>query len=126
PMGDRELPGIAAEDIGKCAYGVFRTGDELIGKTVGIAGEHVTGADMAKGLSDAIGEEVGYFAVPFDMYRSFDFPGAEDLGNMFQVKHDFNEAFRAARNVEFAKRLNPELQDFRSWLAKNGEKIPRH
>src|SRR5205085_2842480 len=36
PMGDRKLPGIAAEDIGKCAYGIFRKGSEYIGKTVGI------------------------------------------------------------------------------------------
>ncbi|HET9735755.1 MAG TPA: NmrA/HSCARG family protein, partial [Burkholderiales bacterium] len=37
PMGDKKLPGIAAEDIGKSAYGVFKRGQELIGKTVGIA-----------------------------------------------------------------------------------------
>ena len=26
PMGDKKLPGIAAEDIGKCAYGIFKGG----------------------------------------------------------------------------------------------------
>ncbi|MCX6164791.1 MAG: NmrA/HSCARG family protein, partial [Ignavibacteriae bacterium] len=41
PMGDKKLPGIAAEDIGKCAYGIFKKGNEYIGKTVGIAGEHL-------------------------------------------------------------------------------------
>ncbi len=40
PMGDKKLPGIAAEDIGKCALGIFKKGREYIGKTVGIAGEH--------------------------------------------------------------------------------------
>jgi uncharacterized protein YbjT (DUF2867 family) len=38
PMGDKKLPGIAAEDIGRCAYGIFKRGSELIGRTVGIAG----------------------------------------------------------------------------------------
>jgi uncharacterized protein YbjT (DUF2867 family) len=38
PMGDRKLPGIAAEDIGRCAYGIFRKGKVHLGKTVGIAG----------------------------------------------------------------------------------------
>jgi uncharacterized protein YbjT (DUF2867 family) len=38
PMGDKRLPGIAAEDIGKCALGIFKRGRELIGKTVSIAG----------------------------------------------------------------------------------------
>lgn len=126
PMGDKKLPGIAAEDIGKCAFGIFRAGNEFIGKTVGIAGAHLTGAEMAAELSEALGETVNYFPVPFDMYRSFDFPGAEDLGNMFQFKHDFNEYFTTARSVEFSRSLNPNLLDFQGWLAKNGERIPRH
>jgi uncharacterized protein YbjT (DUF2867 family) len=33
PMGDKKLPGIAAEDIGRCAYGIFKRGREFIGKT---------------------------------------------------------------------------------------------
>lgn len=126
PMGDKKLPGIAVEDIGKCAYGIFKAGDEFIGKTVGIAGEHLSGAEMAAALSDAMGETVTHFPVPFDMYRSFDFPGAEDLGNMFQVKHDFNEAFRANRDVSFARSLNPEMKTFREWLADHASEIPRH
>ena len=125
PMGDKALPGMAAEDIGKCALGVFKAGDEYIGKTVGIAGEHLTGAEMAAALTDTLGETVNYYAVPFDMYRSFDFQGADDLGNMFQVKHDFNEDFTAARSVAFSRSLNPELQDFREWLAREGGRIPR-
>src|ERR1039458_1485816 len=44
PMRDKKLPGIAAEDIGKCAYGIFKRGGEFIGKTVGISGEQLTGA----------------------------------------------------------------------------------
>jgi uncharacterized protein YbjT (DUF2867 family) len=126
PMGEKALPGIAVDDIGRCALGVFKAGDKYIGETVGIAGEHVTGEEMAAGLADALGEPVRHFAVPFDMYRSFDFPGAEDLGNMFQVKHDFNEEFRAARSIETSRRLNPALLDFRGWLAQYGSRIPRH
>ena len=126
PMGEAKLSGIAAGDIGKCAYGIFQGGDEFIGKTVGIAGEHLTGAEMASALGDALGEPVSYFAVPFDTYRSFDFPGADDMGNMFQFYHDFNEAFTGARDVELSRRLNPDLLSFRDWLATHGGKIPRH
>jgi uncharacterized protein YbjT (DUF2867 family) len=122
PMGEKKLPGIAAEDIGKCAYGIFKDSD-YIGKTVGISGEHLTGAQMAASLERAFGEEVGYFAVPFDMYRSFDFPGADDLGNMFQFKHDFEEDFCSARSVDFSRSLNPELQSLDSWLETNKAKI---
>ena len=29
PMGDKKLPGIAAEDIGACAYGIFKSGPDV-------------------------------------------------------------------------------------------------
>jgi uncharacterized protein YbjT (DUF2867 family) len=124
PMGDKKLPGIAAEDIGKCAYGVFKRGTEFIGKTIGIAGEHLTGAEMAAGLTQALGRPVRYNEVTPELYRSFGFPGADDLGNMFQFKRDFNVDFCAARSIAFSRELNPALQTFAQWLQLNASKIP--
>lgn len=124
PMGDKKLPGIAAEDIGRCAYGVFKAGDKYIGKSIGIAGEHPTGAQMAASLGRALGQPVAYYAMPFDQYRKLGFPGADDLGNMFQFKHDFNADFCAARSVEFSRSLNPQLQSFDAWVAANKARIP--
>ena len=124
PMGDRKLPGIAVEDIGKCAYGIFRRGRELIGKTIGIAGEHLSGSEMAAAFSRALGREVVYNEVPPEVYRGFGFPGAEDLGNMFQFKRDFNDDFRRPRSVEGSRALNPALQSFDQWLAANKGRIP--
>ena len=73
---------MAAEDIGRCAYGVFKAGKEYVGKTVGIAGGLLTGAEMAASLTRALGQEVRYEAMPFEVYRGLGFPGADDLGNM--------------------------------------------
>ena len=124
PMGDAKLPGIAVEDIGKCAYGIFKRGDEFMGKTVGIAGEHLTAAEMAASLSVALGVEVGANPVTPEMYRGFGFEGAEDLGNMFQFKRDFEGDFCAARDIEFSRSLNPALQSFDQWLDRNKSSIP--
>jgi len=124
PMGDRKLPGIAAEDIGKCAHGVFRKGSEYIGKSIGVAGEHLTGAEMAAQLSKALGRPVRYNAVSFEAYRAFGFPGADDMGNMFQFKHDFSAEFCAARNPAVARALNPALLTFERWLQQNASRIP--
>ncbi len=124
PMGDAKLPGIAAEDIGRCAHGVFRRGTELAGRTVGIAGEQLTGAQMAAALTRALGREVRHQAVSPEVYRGFGFPGADDLGNMFQFKRDFNADFCAARSVEFSRELNPRLQTFAQWLEANAGRIP--
>lgn len=124
PMGDKKLPGIAAEDIGRCAYGIFKGGGQFAGKTVGIAGEHLTGTEMAEKLSKALGIEVAYNAVEPAVYRSFGFPGADDLGNMFQLKRDFNEQFCAPRDPAFSRSLNPAMQDLDAWLAANASQIP--
>ena len=124
PMGDKKLASIAVEDIGKCAYGIFKKGREFIGKTVGIAGGHLTGAEMAAAMSKALGQEVRYNAVPPEVYRAFGFPGAEDLGNMFQFKRDFNDYYCSARNLDFSRSLNPALQTFEQWLAQNASRIP--
>lgn len=124
PMDDQPLPGIAAVDIGKCAYGIFKKGQEYVGKTVGIAGAHLTGDQMAEALSKALGKAVKYQTVPPEVYRGFGFPGAEDLGNMFQFKRDFNADFCGARSLATSRALNPELQDFDLWLANNKANIP--
>jgi len=124
PIGDAKMAGIGAEDIGKCAYGIFKNGKEYIGKYVGVAGEHLTGEQMATGLSKALGEPVVYNKISPAVYRSFGFPGADDLGNMFQVYDEFEEKMNNLRDVKASKKLNPQLQNFDQWLAQNAKKIP--
>jgi uncharacterized protein YbjT (DUF2867 family) len=123
PMDDKKLPGISADDIGKCAYGIFKQGATFIGKTVGIAGEHLTGAQMAEALSRSLGKPVEHAAVTPDAYRSFGFPGADDLGNMFQYKRDFEKEFCGARDLSLARKLNPELKTFAGWLEANRSRM---
>jgi uncharacterized protein YbjT (DUF2867 family) len=124
PMGDARLSGIAAEDIGKCAFGIFRQGKQWIGKRVGIAGDHVTGAQMAADMSKALGKDVAYNVVTPEVFRGFGFPGADDLGNMFQYYTEFEKEFAGARSLDTSRSLNPELLDFKAWLAKYKDSIP--
>ena len=123
-LDDKKMPGIAVEDIGKCAHAIFKRGGEFIGKTVGIAGGHLSGGEMAAGLTKALGREVRYNAVTPEVYRSFGFPGADDVGNMFQFKRDFNDYYRGARDIEFSRSLNPTLQTYDQWLATHAREIP--
>lgn len=124
PLDDKKMAGIAAEDIGKCAYGIFKKGKEMVGKTVGVAGGQLSGEEMASAISNAIGQEVIYNNVSPDTYRSFGFPGADDLGNMFQFYRDFEEVCNSVRDVSFSKELNPGLKSFDEWLAENAQRIP--
>ena len=124
PMSDKKLPSIAAGDIGKCALGVFKAGEKYLGKTIGIAGEHLTGKQLADAFGKALNKDITYNAISPDVYRSFDFPGADDMGNMYQFKADFEEDYCKSRSIELSKTLNPELQSFEDWLKVNKDKIP--
>src|SRR5262245_20031532 len=124
PMGNSKLAGIAAEDIGKVAYGIFKAGQEYIGKTVGITGENLTVNEMGEKLSKGLGiGSVKYNAVDADVYRSFGFPGADEMGNMFQVYRDFEKEVLGARSASTARELNPQLQTFDQWLSKNKSRV---
>ncbi|MEZ5365481.1 MAG: NmrA/HSCARG family protein [Bryobacterales bacterium] len=124
PMGHAKLAAIAAEDIGRCAYGIFKAGPKYIGKTVGVAGSHMTVAEMAQSFTKVLGQEVVYNEVTPEAYRGFGFPGADDLGNMFQYFRDFADEFCAARSLDESRALNPQLMTFDVWLAANKDRIP--
>ena len=124
PMGDSKLAGIAAEDIGKVAYGIFKAGSQYVGKTVGIVGESLTLNQMSEKLAKGLGlPSVKYNAVDADAYRGFGFPGADEMGNMFQVYRDFEKEVLGARSADTARSLNPQLQTFDQFIAKNKGKI---
>ncbi len=124
PTGDKKIPWIGAEDIGRCAYGIFKAGRSMIGRTIGVSGEHLSGRELATSLSRALGEPVDYIALKPEQYRALGFPGADDLGNMWQFKRDFNERYRTVRDVNAARELNPSLQRFDDWLRDNARRIP--
>ncbi len=117
PAGEAKLPGLAAEDIGRCAYAVFRAGDEFVGRTVGLAAEHLTGAELAAGLSEALGETVRYNDVPLAALRAVPVPGADAIANMFQIITEANKDYCAHYDVALARALQPRLQTFTEWIA---------
>jgi len=124
PTAKAKMAGVAAEDIGKVAYGIFKAGDKYVGQKVGVAGEQLTGAEMAAKLTRALGREVRHNDMSPEAYRALGFPGAEDLGNMFQFYRDFAAPLNQLRDVARSRELNPALLDFDAWLARYKERIP--
>ncbi len=43
---------------------------------------------------------------------------------MFQFKRDFEDYYCGARSLAVSRALNPALQTFDAWLAKNAARIP--
>jgi len=124
PLGGQKLPGIAAEDIGGCAYGIFKRGPSVAGRSFGISGENLSGDEMAAKLSRALGQQVSFYDMPFDAYRALGFPGADDLGNMFEYQMLLGPKFLASRDPKLTRELNPNTRDFDAWLRENASKIP--
>ncbi|MEV0219695.1 NmrA/HSCARG family protein [Streptomyces sp. NPDC050704] len=124
PIEDgKYLSGVDVEDIGRTALGIFKGGEGLVGETVGLAGEHLTGAQYAAKFEAVLGEPVRFQAVPYDVFRTLDMPAAEELGNMFQYYGDFDQEFTGARDLDKVRALHPELKSFDAWLAANASAI---
>ncbi|TCM45308.1 NmrA/HSCARG family protein [Kribbella sp. VKM Ac-2568] len=117
PMADQPLSGIASEDIGKTALGIFKRGEEFVGRTVSVAGEHLTVDQYAAKLTEALGEEVVYRPLTWDEFRALGIPSGVEMANMFQFYAEDSDRFTGDRDLELARELNPELKSFDDWLA---------
>lgn len=126
PLGGAKLPGIAGRDVGHCAYGIFRRGTAAVGQRFGIAGEILSGDEMAAALGRALERRVVFSNIPFDVYRAFGFPGADDLANMFEYQQIRGEDFLHNRDPVLARSLYPDLLTFDAWLKANAARLPIH
>lgn len=98
-MGDQQLPRIAVEAIGKSALASFKAGGKCIGKTIGVAGEHLASDALATDLTEGLNVPVTVNAVEPSVYRNFGFPDAKGLGNMLQFNRDFSDYCCDARTA---------------------------
>jgi uncharacterized protein YbjT (DUF2867 family) len=124
PMGEARLPGIAAADIGVCAAALFRDSRAFVGRRIGIAGEHLTGEQMAQALARALDEPVSHVAMEPADYAQLGFAGAAELANMFRFKHDCEAEYCAARDPAAARALHPGLMGFDRFLAFHATQLP--
>ena len=115
PLGDARLPGIAAEDIGRCAYSILQQPDRYLGTKVGLAADNLTGAELADGLSRVFGERVRYQPMPVEAFRALPFPGIDIAANMFQFIVQVPE-HAGQRDIAVTRSLNPSLCTFDSWV----------
>ena len=116
PMADKRLSMIAAQDIGRTALAVLTRGAEFIGRTVSIAGEHATGAELAAKFSALLGEQVTYRPQTYDEARA---AGGDEIANTFEFFAAASAYFTGARNLDAVRELNPELESLDSWLAEH-------
>ncbi|GAA0595490.1 NmrA/HSCARG family protein [Kribbella sandramycini] len=114
PMSDQPLSGVASDDIGRTALAILKRPD-LIDETISIAGAHLTGHQYAERLAATLGEEVTYNSPTWAEFRSYGFPMAVEMANMFQFYAE-NKDFAGDRDLDAVRALNPALQSFDTWL----------
>ena len=57
--------------------------------------------------------------ITLDQFRALGFPGAVELGNMFEYYKRGN----LDCNIELTKKMNPDLQGFHAWVKANKEML---
>lgn len=125
PLGDgtAKIAGVAAEDIGRTALGIFERGTELVGRTINLSGENLTGPEFAALLAKELGEDVAYRPISVADLRTMGMPGGDDLANMFHFYVEHSDEFAGIRDPAAIREFNPRLQDFATWVAAHHDQL---
>ncbi len=102
---------IAVEDIGAFAADAFADPDGWIGRTLEIAGDELTGPQMAAAFERVAGVPTRYEQQSFERLRA----ARGDLAAMFDWLD--GEGYRA--DLAELRRLRPDLTDLETWLRAN-------
>lgn len=74
---DKQLPWTILSDLGELVAGALSK-PELIGKRIGQGSFYATGDELAEILSKATGKTITSNCVPWNVFASFGFPGADE------------------------------------------------
>ena len=118
PIGDAKLPMVAVSDIGKYVCAIFQD-ESLIGSTIKIQSEALTGKEIAKTFADIFGQSVQYNSVPWNVYASFGFPGADDLANMFRYNDENEEDYCSGREKNTSLLGDDNIISLKDWVTTN-------
>lgn len=108
--GSRLLQQISVKDIGAFAAAVIDRGETVLGQRFDIAGDELTGSEVAATLSRVTGREITYEGFPPDALRA----QSEDLALMYE----WFDTTGYAADIQGLRRDFPEVvwQDFVTWV----------
>lgn len=106
---DVSLQMIAVDDIGAFASLVFGDPDTYDGKAIDLAGDELTGPQMAEALSGALGKDVNFMEFPIEQLRALN----EEYAVMFEWFNDYG--YEA--DIPALKKIHPGLKSFKTWLS---------
>lgn len=107
---DTKLQIISVEDIGKFAARSFIWYRDYSGKQIDIAGDDLTGDEMANILSKASGKQVKYKESSWFVKLMMGM-----FGHDYKVMFDWFESTGYNADINETKKYVPNLNDFRTW-----------
>ncbi|KUL41504.1 NmrA/HSCARG family protein [Actinoplanes awajinensis] len=124
-IGDAAIAGVALDDLGAIAARALRRPAETIGATIPVATEHLTGEQIAVAFARTLGELVVYRPPTHDQLRGLGFPGADELGNMFQYYAEFSEHALGLRGTGAARAMQPRWRNLTEFLTGHRSDVAR-
>ena len=121
PQGNTPLAALSIEDLGGIVNTIFNNPEQYKGKLIGGVSEDMEPAKYAEIMTKILGQTIKYNFIPRDVFASFDFPGAEDLANMFACNRLYILERKSDQNQ--SKEMYPEIKGFEQWLSENKDKF---
>jgi uncharacterized protein YbjT (DUF2867 family) len=118
PMADKPWTMIALDDIGEFARYIFANPQTTLGRTLAVASDRLTMKEVVATFTKVTGIPAVYEPITLDEYRGLGFPGATDMGNMFE----FLQTYGCDRDFDFIDQIHPHRLTFEQWLRKTGWK----
>jgi len=112
PIGAEKLDLICAEDIGGVVLNIFKNKDKFLGKCVKLAGDSLTGKEIADTYSKITGDKAIFEPIPIENFKQKVTHGAI-IAKMFQFYQRFSGKLR---DIEETKKVYPDVKNFDTWL----------
>lgn len=121
PQGDSKLAGYSVEDTGGVISEIFTAPEKYHGKVIPGVGDDLTGDEYASIMTSVLGKEIKYHHIPNEVYSKLGFPGAEEMGNMFEVQRIYIP--ERSQDLQFSRSIYPGMHSFEQWLQAHREKF---
>lgn len=117
PQGNTKLAAVSVEDTGPVVAYLFNHQEEMMGKTVMVAGSDKTVDEYASIMEKVLGKHIYYSPVQANVYGAYNFPGAREIAAMFEVQRLYIP--ERQQEITESLRMNPGMQGFEQWVEKN-------
>jgi uncharacterized protein YbjT (DUF2867 family) len=118
PMADKRLDLTPVCDIGAAVVEIFRKPEKYLGKAISLAGDSLTGKEIAQTFEKVTGQKAVYQPLTIEQFLQSGGENAEILAPLFRFLQ-LPEIAGKLRSVEETKKITRSIRTFKEWLHEN-------